>query len=100
MDFIKTHLITKIRDQVKEKHKILKFDGFLFFDEDIVDDKNIINRVNGMNVYRKNEILPHSWYSISGRSLLEIYSRLKDNSFYIYKILDGRSHKMRIKKKK
>ena len=98
-DFIKTHLITKIKDQVKEKQNILKYDGFLFLDKDICDVK-IINRVNKWNVYPKEELLPLNWYQIKGGSLLEVYSQLKDNNFYIYKILDGKSHKMRIKKKK
>jgi len=100
MDFIRTHLITKIKDQVKEKQNILKFDGFLFLDNDINDGKKNINRVNNYNIYPKEEVLPISWYNIKGTSLLEVYSQLKDNSFYIYKVLDGKSHKMRIKKKK
>lgn len=104
-DFIRTHLITKIKDQVKEKQNILKFDGFLFLDKDIPDGREKlftkkINRVNKWNVYPKEELLPISWYSIKGHALLEVYSQLKDNNFYIYKILDGKSHKMRIKKKK
>lgn len=99
-DFIRTHLITKIKDQVKEKQKILKFDGFLFLDKDIPDGEKKLNRLNQWNVYPKEELLPLSWYNIKGGSLLEVYSQLKDNSFYIYKILDGKSHKMRIKKKK
>ena len=104
-DFIRTHLIKKIKDQVKEKQNILKFDGFLFFDKDISDGREKlfnkkINRVNKWNVYPKEELLPISWYSIKGQALLEVYSQLKDNSFYIYKVLDGKSHKMRIKKKK
>ena len=36
-DFIRTHLITKIKEQVKEKQDILNFDGFLFLDKDITD---------------------------------------------------------------
>jgi hypothetical protein len=51
MDFIKTHLITKIKDQVKEKQNILKFDGFLFLDKDITDGAKKINRLNKWNVY-------------------------------------------------
>jgi len=100
MDFIKTHLITKIKDQVKEKQNILKFDGFLFLDKDITDGAKKINRLNKWNVYPKEELIPLNWYQIKGGSLLEVYSQLKDNSYYIYKILDGKSHKMRIKKKK
>lgn len=100
MDFIKTHLITKIKDQVKEKQNILKFDGFLFLDNDIISGDKKINRVNKWNVYPKEELLPLNWYQIKGGQLLEVYSQLKDNNFYIYKMLDGKSHKMRIKKKK
>lgn len=100
MDFIRTHIITKIKNQVKEKQDILKFDGFLYLDKDINDGKKKLNRVNNYNVFPKEEVLPISWYQIKGLSLLEIYSQLKDNNFYIYKMYEGKSHKMRIKKRK
>jgi hypothetical protein len=100
MDFIRTHLIAKIKDQVKEKQSILDFDGFLFLDSDILDGAQKINRVNKYNLYPKEELLPMNWYNVKGASLLEVYSQLKDNKFYVYKLLNGKSHKMRIKKKK
>ena len=100
MDFIRTHLITKIKDQIKEKQKILKHDSFLFFDKPIDDGKKIINRTMLMNPYPKEELLPVSWYNVKGTTLLDMYSQLKDNSFYIYKLYEGKSHKMRIKKKR
>mgnify|MGYP000473433418 CR=1 FL=1 len=100
MDFIRTHLITKIKDQVKEKQNILKFDGFLYLDKDITDGLKKINRLNKWNAYPKEEILPSNWYLLKGVTLLELYAQLKDNNFYIYKTLEGKSHKMRIKKKK
>ena len=101
MDFIKTHLLSKIKQQVKEKQDILKFDGFLFLDKDVNSrgDKKI-NRLNKYNLYQKEELLPLNWYETKGNSLLEVYTQLKDNNFYIYKLLNGRSHKMRIKKRK
>lgn len=99
-DFIRTHLITKIKDQVKEKQEILQFDGFLFLDKDITDGVKKINRLNKWCAYPKEELLPLNWYQIKGNSLLEIYSQLKDNNFYIYKLVSGKSHKMRIKKKR
>lgn len=101
-DFIRPLLIRKITELVKEKESILKNEGFLFLDKNVEDKKKIkktINRVNRNNIYPKEEVLPISWYSVSGSSLLEIYSQLKDNSFYIYKIINGKSHKMRIKKR-
>ncbi len=100
MDFIRTHLIKKIKEQVKEKGNVLKFDGHFFLDEPIDDGKKIINRVSPTDIYPKNEILPIGWYAVKGKTLLETYSQLKDNNFYIYKLYEGKSHKMRIKKKR
>jgi hypothetical protein len=100
MDFIRTHLISKIKDSIKEKQKILKFDGFFFLDSHIEDNKKTINRLNQYCIYPKEELIPLNWYQLKGTSLLDIYSQLKENNVYIYKMLDGKSHKMRIKKKK
>ena len=100
MDFIRTHLILKIKDSIKEKQKILKFDGFFFLDSHIEDNKKTINRLNQYCIYPKEELIPLNWYQLKGTSLLDIYSQLKENNVYIYKMLDGKSHKMRIKNKK
>lgn len=97
VSFIERHLITSITEKVKEKQKILKFNGFLYFDESIPDGKKEINRVNEFNPYPKEEVLPLSWYFIRPLSLAKIYMKLKSNQFYIYKEIDGKSHKMRIK---
>lgn len=99
MDFIRTHLITKIKDSIKEKQKILKFDGFFYLDEPLGDTNKTINRLNQHALYPKEEVLPLNWYKIQGQNLLEIYSQLKDNKVYIYKLIEGKSHKMRIKNK-
>jgi hypothetical protein len=98
-NFIRTHLISKIKSEVKEKEKILNFDGFFYLDNDVDDGKKKINRLNKHSIYPKEELLPLSWYALKGTTLLEVYSQLKDNNFYIYKFLDGKSHKMRIKKR-
>jgi len=100
MDFIRTHLISKIKDSIKEKQKILKFDGFFFLDSHIEDNKKTINRLNQYCIYPKEELIPLNWYQLKGTSLLDIYSQLKENNVYIYKMLDGKSHKMRIKNQK
>jgi hypothetical protein len=100
MDFIRPHLIKKIKEQVKYKQKILKHDGFFFFDKPIDDGKKIINRTTLVTPFYKEEVLPTSWYTLKGTSLLDMYSQLKDNNFYIYKLYEGKSHKMRIKKKR
>lgn len=100
MDFIRTHLVTKIKNSVKEKQKILNFEGFFYLDDPIEDGKKIINRLNQYSVYPKEELLPINWYQLKGSSLSGVYSQLKENNVYIYKMLDGKSHKMRIKNKK
>ena len=100
MNFITTRVIAKIKEEIKDKQKILKHDGFFFFDKPINDGKKVIDRTTVVTPYPKEEIIPISWYNVKGTSLLEMYSQLKDNSFYIYKIYEGKSHKMRIKKKK
>ena len=100
-DFIRTHLIKIIKEEVKKKQKILNYDeGFFYFDKPIDDGNKIINRLNNYSIYTKDEILPIGWYHIKGTSLLEVYSKLKDEDVYIYKKIDGKSHKIRIRKKK
>lgn len=99
MNFILKHLIEKIYEEIKKKQTILKHDHFYYFDEPIKDGKRQIDRVNRWNPYVKNEVLPTSWYSLKGGSLVDAYKKLKNNDFYIYKNLDdGKSYKTRIKK--
>jgi len=100
MTFIERHLIQKINDQIKQKQSVLKHEHFYWFDEPIKHNKKVIDRINRWNPYYKDEILPSSWYSFSGSVLREIFFKLKNNDFYIYKKLDdGKSYKTRIKKK-
>lgn len=97
--FIERHLIDKINDQLKQKQAILKHDHFYYFDEPVRNKKKLIDRLNRYNPYFKEEILPSSWYSLDGSTLREIYFKLKNNEFYIYKKMkDGKSYKTRIKK--
>ena len=99
MNFITRHLIEKINEQIRQKQATLKHDHFYYFDEPIKDKKRVIDRVNRWNPFVKNEVLPSSWYSLEGGSLMDAYKKLKNNDFYIYKNLDdGKSYKTRIKK--
>jgi hypothetical protein len=100
MNFITRHLIEKINEQIKHKQAVLKHDHFYYFDEPIKDKKKIIDRVNRWNPFVKNEVLPSTWYAMDGTALHELYLKLKNNEFYIYKQLeDGKSYKTRIKNK-
>jgi hypothetical protein len=100
MNFITRHLIEKINEQIKQKQSILKHDHFYYFDEPIKDKKKTIDRVNRWNPFHKEQILPTTWYALDGRALHELYCKLKNNQFYIYKKLDdGKRYKTRIKNK-
>ncbi len=98
-NFIRHHLINKIYDQIKEKQNILKHDHFFYFDVPIETSNGLLNRVNRWYPYMKNDILPRTFYGIDGVSLIEVFKKLKNNDFYIYKNISGKSHKIRIKKK-
>ena len=82
--------------EIKQKQIDLNHDQFFWLDQPIDDGKRIINRVN-MNPYCKDEILPASWYMLKGKTLIEIYHKIKNNNFFIYKYTeDGKSNKIMI----
>ncbi len=98
MNFIKSHLIKKIEEQIKYKQSVLKHDHFYWFDSPIKDGNMIINRFDRYHPYVKNEILPMTWFNLSGSALKEFYFKLKNNEFFIYKKIDNTNYKARIKK--
>lgn len=100
MTFISRHLVKKIGEEIENKNKILKSNSFLYFDEAVIDKTATINRVDRYCSYPKEEILGLSWYILSPKTLVKIYKNLKENKFYTYKSIEGRSHKIRIKTKK
>lgn len=91
---------------VVEKSNQLNHNGFLYFDTPIKSDsksgssiKVEINRVNKGSPYQKEQILPVTYAKLKGDCLLEIYHRIKNNEFYVYKKLkDGKEYKIRLKK--
>jgi hypothetical protein len=105
-NFISEHLILRIKSLVKEKQKILGVSDWLYFDEKIKPKTSKsqmwfkdLNRINNYNVYQSEKLLPVSWNNLSPKELLEIHSSLKENRFYSYKNITGKSHKIRIKNK-
>lgn len=107
MNFLEKHLTEKIYELTTQKQELLKHKGFLYFDELIetkYTDKKI-NRINAsvgvgaFSLYAKEEILPLGIYSLSGKTLLEIYKKLKNNEFYTdQKFKDGKYYKVRLKR--
>lgn len=97
-NFINRHIIKKIEEIIIECQKKLNHNSFIYLDNPTIDGKKIINRLNSKSCYQKNEILPESYNSLRGRTLLSIFNQLKINKVYIYKEINGRYYKTRIKK--
>jgi hypothetical protein len=99
-NFITKHTIGKIFDMVRDRQMILKYDGFLYFNDPVKSNGKVINRINLSFAYEKEQVLPVSLYHLQGSALMEIYQRLKLNEFFVYKRVDGRDYKIRLKNEK
>ena len=103
-NFITRHLVKKIEDLVREKKLALKSDTYLYFIEPITDKHNNhyirkLDRINTTGVYNTGHGYINSYYVLKGTSLLLIYDKLKNNEFFSYKKIDGKDHKVRLKKR-
>lgn len=98
MSFIKSHLVKIIQNQIEEKQNSVNFVGFFYFDKNIKSKTWDINRVNKANAFPYERVYPLTFWSLDGKSLVEIYQRLKNNDFYFYKKINGKDHKIRLKR--
>lgn len=96
MNFIRRHIVEKIYEKVKQKQILLKHEHFFYFDQPVQNGSKKIDRVNRWSPYYTDEILPQSFYALESKSLLEIYNKITNNSFFIYKNFGTKSHKVRI----
>ena len=101
LNFIKTHIVEKIKKEISLKGNRIdtptSMVSWYYFDEPIVDGKRRVNRVSKFNPFGKEDIIPINWFEMSGGSLLELYAKLKDDKFFYYKLIDGKSYKTRLK---
>lgn len=97
-NFITCHVIQKIEQEIEAKRKVTKSTNFYYFNEPIKDGSRSINRVSRWNPFEKEEICGLSWYALSGSTLVQIYDKLKNNDFFFYKMIEGKSYKARLKK--
>jgi hypothetical protein len=108
MDFIKAHLVSKIKRLYKEYEAALQPSGdnkFLYFDEPIQVNNdpffrkkvNKINRVNAWYPFMDEEIVNSGWHELDGSSIREMYDKIKSNKVYIMKTVDNRFYKIRKK---
>jgi len=95
MNFIKTHLISKIKELYKSNENLCDSD-FLFFDEPIkIGMGRKINRINQWYPFCSEEIVYTGWNELPGRAFMEIYFRMKEGKFYGRKIIEGKRYKLR-----
>lgn len=100
MSFIRTHLVTSIQKKIKQKQDSINFSGFFYFDEKIKDNKRdwLINRVNDKNAYPHEKVYPLTFWTLDAKALVDLYGKIKNNDFYFYKRVNGKDHKIRLKR--
>ena len=99
MNFIKKHLLEKIKSEVNRKQDSINFTGFFYFDSPIIESKKKIkiNRVNRYSIYEEEEIIPLVSGGIYGNALVDIFHKVKNDQFFFYKKVDGKHHRIRFK---
>jgi hypothetical protein len=95
-NFLTEHTINRIIKEVIDLNVESQNKNFLFFDEPIIEDDYIIDRVNIHSPYQFEEILPLSWYLLKGTTLLKIHRKLKERKVYVPKNINGTTYKIRI----
>ena len=102
VNFISEHLVRKIQILVRKKQLFLGNEGFCYFDTPIETKYSTkiiyIDRVNKWSPYQLDSIIPTNWYLLNGDALKNIYRQLESNDFFIYKKIEGKDYKFRIKK--
>jgi len=95
-NFLTEHIINRIIKEVIDLNVEAKNKNFLFFDELIIEDDYVIDRVNTHSPYQLEEILPLSWYLLKGSTLVKIHRKLKERKVYVPKNINGTTYKIQI----
>ena len=95
-NFLTEHTINRIIKEVIDLNVEAKNKNFLFFDELIIEDDYVIDRVNTHSPYQLDEILPLSWYLLKGSTLVKIHKKLKERKVYVPKNINGTIYKIQI----
>lgn len=95
-NFLTEHIINRIKKEVIDLNVEAQNKSFLFFDENIIESKYIINRINTEHVYQFEEVLPISFYSLKGTTLTKIHKKLKERKVYVPININGIIYKTKI----
>lgn len=83
ISFLTSHVITKIDSITREIYTSNNYKGFIWFDNPIIEDDIVLNRINLQSPFKFEEVMPVSWYVIKPKTIVEIYKRLKNNEVHI-----------------
>jgi hypothetical protein len=95
-NFLTEHTIGRIIKEIIDLNIESQNKNFLFFDEPIIEDDYVIDRVNTYSPYQFEEILPLSWYLLKGSTLVKIHQKLKERKVYVPKNINGTTYKVQI----
>ena len=95
-NFLTEHTIGRIVKEIIDLNIESNNNNFLFFDEPIIEDDYIIDRINTHSPYQLEEILPLSWYLLKGTTLIKIHKKLKERKVYVPKNINGTTYKIKI----
>jgi hypothetical protein len=95
-NFLTEHTIGRIIKEVIDLNVESQNKNFLFFDEPIIEDDYLIDRVNTNSPYQLEEVLPLNWYLLKGSTLVKIHQKLKERKVYVPKNINGTTYKIRI----
>jgi hypothetical protein len=84
MNFITSKLIDNIYVLVVMSQNKYNHHHFFYFNEPIIEDDMVIDRINRWNPYVKEKMLPYAYYSLKGSTLIEIYEKIKNEQFYYW----------------
>lgn len=85
-DFIKERLIEKIKEEIGKKQDSINFNSFFYFNDLIIENSRVINRVNLECAYSRDSTYPYGFWTLSGKTLLKIFNSLKLNQIHFYKL--------------
>jgi len=95
MNFIKAHLVGRIKT-IYKKNETLGDSRFLYFDEPInLIDGRKVNRLNAWYPFCEEELVHSGWHDLPADALKSIYFKMKDGKFYGFKLIEGKKYKLR-----
>lgn len=119
-DFISRHLVKKIEEEIDSKSKRLGIVNNVvetpFYLDELVKNYSSLRgvsttlNINRVRLYKyqssyrsaqffyENGTTPYSFHMLKGAQLKDIFFKLRDNKFFIYKKIEGKNLKVRLKK--